>query len=129
MFVVASVEDQCLLPASVASVGLSVHTSMQTAPVRQQKAASAIHLSKAFFRVIPVAEVQAGGTRHSKSTSRRVPDKKPQRCSTGDKKCHGCTCLYIVRAGWRIMLATAIGFFCGLLAEVRQEMSVDHRSH
>lgn len=71
MFVAASVKDQCLLPASVASVGLSVHTSMQTASVQQQKATSAIYLSKAFFRVIPVAEVQAGGTRHSESTSRR----------------------------------------------------------
>lgn len=52
MFVAASIKEQCLLPASVASVGLSAHTSMQTAPLRQQKAASAIHLSKAFFRVI-----------------------------------------------------------------------------
>lgn len=75
MFVAVSVKDYCLLPASVASVGLSVHTSMQTAPVRQQKAASAIHLSKAFFRVSPVAEVQAGGTRHSESTSRRSQTK------------------------------------------------------
>lgn len=52
---------------------------------RQQKAASAIHLSKAFFRVAPVAEVQAGGTRHGGSTSRRSRIKKPQRCRTGDK--------------------------------------------
>lgn len=43
VFVAASVKDQCLLAASVASVGLSVHTSMQTALVRQQKAASAIY--------------------------------------------------------------------------------------
>lgn len=76
LFVAASVKEQCLLPASVASVGLSAHTSMQTAPVRQQKAASAIHLSKAFFRVIPVAEVQAGGTRHSERTSWRSHTKK-----------------------------------------------------
>lgn len=52
MFVAASEKAQCLLPASVASVGLSAHTSMQPAPLRQQKAASVIHLSKAFFRVI-----------------------------------------------------------------------------
>lgn len=64
-----------MLPVTVASVGLSVHTSMQTTPVRQQKPASAIYLSKAFFRVIPVAEVQAGGTRHGKNTSRRSQTK------------------------------------------------------
>lgn len=76
MFVAAPVKDQCFLPASVASAGLSLHTSMQTAPVQQQKAASAIYLSKAFFEVTPVAEVQAGGTRHSESTSRRSQTKK-----------------------------------------------------
>lgn len=61
LFVAASVKESRSLPASVASVGLSAHTSMQTAPVRQQKATSAIYLSKAFFRVVPVAEKQAGG--------------------------------------------------------------------
>lgn len=63
------------MPARAASVGLSVHTSMQTASVWKQKAASVIHLSKAFFRVIPVAEVRAGGTRHSENTSRRSQTK------------------------------------------------------
>lgn len=75
VFVAASVILQCLLPASVASVGLSVHTSMQTASVQQQKAASAIYLTKAFFMVAPVAEAQARGTRHSGSTSRRSQTK------------------------------------------------------
>lgn len=107
---------QCLLPASVASVGLSAHTSRQTAPVRQQKAASAIHLSKTFFRVIPVAEVQAGGTRHSEHTSWRSHTKKTHR-DAGDKKCHGRRCLYIVRAEWRIALAD--GWF-----ELRSEHQV-----
>lgn len=49
---------------------------MQAAAVRQQKAASEIHLSKAFFRVTAVAEVQAGGTRHGGSTSRRSHTKE-----------------------------------------------------
>lgn len=60
MFVAASVKDQCLLPDSVASVGLSAHTSIQAAPVQQQKAASAIHLSKAFFNVIPMQRYKQG---------------------------------------------------------------------
>lgn len=48
---------------------------MQTAPVQQQKAASEIYMSKAFFRVIPVLQAQAWGSRHSKSTSRRSQTK------------------------------------------------------
>lgn len=48
------------------------------------------------------------------------PRQKPQRCRTGDKKCHGCRCLYIVRAVWRIVLAAerlqheVIRLNCGL---------------
>lgn len=105
VFVAASVRDLCLLPASVASVGLSVHTSMQAAAVRQQKAASVMISSKTFFRVIPVAEVQAGGGPGTATALHGGLAQKPQRCRTGDKKCHRCRCLYIVRAAWRITLA------------------------
>lgn len=106
MFVAASVKEQCLLPASVASVGLSAHTSVQPAPLRQQKAASAIHLSKAFFRVIlwqrykqgesGMASALHGGPPHTHTHTKR--------CRTGDKGCHGRRCLYIVRAGWKVVL-------------------------
>ena len=91
----------------MASVGLSVQTSMQTDPVGQQKAASVIYLSKTFFKVILVTEVQARGSQGEQGVVRALrggPTQKPQRWKAGDKKCHGCRCLYIVRAVWRIVL-------------------------
>lgn len=60
VFVAASEKERCLLPTAAASVGLSVHTSMQTSSAWQQKAASVTYPSKAFFRVIPVADAQVG---------------------------------------------------------------------
>lgn len=100
VFVAALKKEQCLLPTAVASVGLSLHTCMQTAT----KGSGWDTHVKDILQVTPVAEVQAGETRRSKGTLQRSQTKTV----AGDKKSHWCRCLYIVRAARRMVVAAEL---------------------
>lgn len=100
VFVAAFKKEQCLLPTAVASVGLSVHTCMQTAT----KGSGCDPPVKDILQVNPVAEVRAGETRHSEATSWRSQTKT----TAGDKKSSECRCLYLVRAAMRMVMAAEL---------------------
>lgn len=71
VFVAALKKEQCLLPTAVASVGLSLHTCMQTAT----KGRGWDTHVKDILRVTPVAEAQAGETRRSTAHCRALRQK------------------------------------------------------
>lgn len=99
LFVVASVCCQLARPVSACRL---IH------PRETKGSICDIHFSEAFFKVTAAAGAPAGGELGMASTSRRSDrGGATTRCRTGDKKQRGCRCLYVVRAGWRIVLAEA----------------------
>lgn len=76
MFVVASAGDQCLLPVSVASVGLSAHTSMQTVPVEATKGSICDTLVKGILQGRPCGRGTSRGNQAWREHFAEVPDKK-----------------------------------------------------
>lgn len=120
VFVAASEKDQSLLPACAASVGLSIHTAMQTAAVQQQKAATVIYLSKTFFgsyscgsrrnqtRRQHFAEVQDKNHRDARQVIRSVTDADVYMYSSS-----WCVEDYV---GCGARLRELIRFFCGPLS-------------
>lgn len=67
-------KETCFLPTATASVGLSAHTSTETAPVEQQKAASVIVLSKTFLGLFLWQRYKQGKLGIA-GTRTKVPDK------------------------------------------------------
>lgn len=72
----------------------------------QQKAAFCDTLVKSILQGYSCGRGTSRGNQAWRAHFTEVPHKKrkrKERCRAGDKKRPGCRCLYIVRAGWRIV--------------------------